>query len=556
MMKRLVGIVFLALSVMCTQAARAGEIELNEVKLPTDGMGIVLISLSLSGAEPVAFVRLNLHEGSFEKPMATANVGKPFIAVNETFSAKDGRWGRLLAFSLRPGTWRVGSLQVTMNNGGGGRVELRNTPNLDRTFEVKPNSIRYLGNLDAIVARGEPLATGDIMAAVLFGILSSNISGHPFVSDLSERDYQILLQANPALDLATIEKALIRTPSDEAIERVAKEWLEKAERGDAAALAAVADASFIGASLLPSQDYLRLPASSVFNHDNFEKFRRIGSAELRHKLFEWSNAERSASYIRTPPQLTLDVKTALLNDSARMYFSQAVMQIGQGRVPGAEMVEARQRDWKIRWSGLEVKRRFSAKEQIGLLVGSDAAERYFSADFKRKVLVASADGKSFWGGSEGLEPFDQQVRGVLSQCEKAGGQGCSVVAVNSAVRFESCSANHIGAGLASEFPPIDFSPVDIPVAERFPWAKALNEWQAAAANKWAVLPRTMVWDDVGRKAYFAAGNCLSAFRAMSSCVADGNKSCKIVVQDDRVVVDTEFGNSLTARILAKVSVGK
>jgi hypothetical protein len=70
--------------------AQAREIDLEKLKVPQNGQGVVLVSLTVSGLENqlyTSFAYHEPHEASAKAPQIV--VGRPFLSSNETFSAID-----------------------------------------------------------------------------------------------------------------------------------------------------------------------------------------------------------------------------------------------------------------------------------------------------------------------------------------------------------------------------------------------------------------------------------------------------------------------------------
>ena len=88
--------------------ANAREIDLADSHDASGSQkGIVLMSVSVSGDEPLNLVSVVFEQPDDPKSRNVANIGKVMFSSNETFSAGDGRWGRLVALRLYAGEWTL-----------------------------------------------------------------------------------------------------------------------------------------------------------------------------------------------------------------------------------------------------------------------------------------------------------------------------------------------------------------------------------------------------------------------------------------------------------------
>lgn len=86
--------------------ARAAEVELSKLAVPSQGDGVVIVSLSVSSVETMVMVSFALMEGEGPVKVDQHSVGRVLFSLNEQLSGVDGRWGRVVALKLRPGSYR------------------------------------------------------------------------------------------------------------------------------------------------------------------------------------------------------------------------------------------------------------------------------------------------------------------------------------------------------------------------------------------------------------------------------------------------------------------
>ncbi len=117
----------------------------------------------------------------------------------------------LLNFSLKPGTYTFGSITGTYSI----PLFLHATCNIPMhtEFEIKPNEITYLGNIDAVLRKR--IHDDEVRAGSLIPLLDQASAGFPsgtfdvVIKDKFEEDMALFLSEYPALGSFEISKSIL-----------------------------------------------------------------------------------------------------------------------------------------------------------------------------------------------------------------------------------------------------------------------------------------------------------------------------------------------------------
>lgn len=512
--------------------SHAGEIDLAKIATPTDGDGIVVVSLSVSAAENVNYATFTLFEGEDEKKTDQFTLGRPFFGIDETLSASDGRWGRVIATKLKPGKYRFGP--VFAGTFDGSRGEMRNTKDLKRYFTVESNKVSYLGNLDILIERDPVVTAGTVISLLLFGGATYDAPGSPHVRDTLEQDLKVVRQTNPGLDTAVLEKRLMRDERDEVIERTIAEVRAGMEEAKPWAKALWTEAAVLGYAQLPDLRHLRLPATLAFNKNTLDDFIATGNPVLLNTVMRWALATTPQAYVRAPIVLEPETQKKLAMASANRYSAQGVALLTQVDSLGVNGDPALKATWKSRVN--PVRQRYSLNQlaTLELLIGKDAALKLDESKAKVKLLAMTPSGRSYvWEGGE-KDPVETAAKGLLERCAAESKEACWIVSNDRYTRPPVCSAFMQATGHASGYPAASLRQVTSESVAAKPWATLYQEWMAQGKAA-EMHPRAMVWDEGLAQAFTAAGDCLSGFRAASACKAAGGAQCKLAILDDKLM---------------------
>jgi hypothetical protein len=539
----------LLLSLAPVTQAQAREIDLEKLRTPQNGQGVVLVSLTVSGLESQLYASFAYHEpqDASSKPSQIV-VGRPLFSSNESFSAVDGRWGRLVALQLHPGKYQFGESSAWVMQGQSGAV--RTMGSLNRQFEVLPNKVVYLGNLD-IFPRWEPsFKAGHLLASIVLGLTGGPIvasgNGASVVYDELARDLKFLKTVNPTFDATQIISKPMVEDRDERMTAFAKMIEERASNGDLTAKALISQARVIGAAELPDYRVLRLPAQGNFDPTNFDHFLNVAGPKT---LFQYMamNATPSMPVGRVP--LSPEAVASMAQRSASAYQSNAVQALAFNLRRANQDAESKAWDIRLRRVGYKLN---SSEAQVASLAGLQIFQHYEQLQAERKVLFVSLDGQAHVAQDDGKAPMEQFLVQAAQACEQKAGSSCAIQMLNRTNLSQSqgsCSILHLSQGIANQFPPTNYasSPESGDVSTA--WAKSFSQWVEIAQSHQAY-PRSFVWDNSLKKGFGAYGDCSSALRAVSACKKEGGAACELVVQDDKQVEATDYAKDMMARIKA------
>lgn len=551
-----VGRIVLALGILLALAnspLRAHEIDLKKAHETSNVHGTVLLSATVSGHE--SFLRVTLTAVHADDPNAKVifTLGTPFYGNNETLSAKDGRWGRLVALQMYPGRWRFQSMMVAYWDPASPRTgEIRHADKLGVEFSVEPGQIRYLGNLDLLPTLQPGFAASQVFAALLFGLTGGGSAGGAVLRDEWVRDGPLFLAENPRLaqlDLGVRERPATPAPALELAIR------ERAKRGESLAIAALQEAELLGSAMLPDMQVLRLaPIQGLPTAAHIESLLQGGDPDRLARWLEW--ADDPDEFKRLGPMVDQKTLHPWMLAAAERYGLRATRVLGGVRAAGllramkyrdrvSPLDEAQIALWRDRARLLNARSESPQDHRLGYFVPTTLVEAYRSSASASKALLASADGQGRLVELGANAPADA-LGGALQDCERATGATCFLLMVDGAEQTGVCPlplSNHPGR---SRFAPAALPPATGGALEDKAWSQALGS--SLGRGRMAVLPRAVVWSPGSKRAYGASGTCTSAYAAIRACKASGASDCELVLQDDRLTEGTSFAKDEAQRL--------
>jgi len=527
----------------------AREIDLADSHDASGGQkGIVLMSVSVSGDEPLNYLSATFEQPDDPKSRNVANIGKVMFTTNETFSAGDGRWGRLVALRLYAGEWTLPGTVAAMLTGQG---EVRHVAPLGVKFKVVPGQITYIGNLDLVLSRELRLDPGAVLFTVLLGVPSGATSGSPVVHDLRERDLALFKAANPKLDLTKIQVSLMEGQRDAAAAANAKRWAALAAAGDAVARAGMASASIFGSQQMPDGTLLRIPAQGMHAKSALDDFAVWGEPERLGLLAHWSVYPKVAN--RSAPAIEPAQRNQWILNAAERYsvFATQILRSARRDDSLPALTPEDMKVWDQRTSMLRNATSGYLDERLARFVPEDVVKAYRADKSKRRVLLATLDRRGHFAGDDGEGPMDNLVSTAIARCDSLYQQPCFVLAVGNVDTPNVCPLAMSATGIATRFPPLSLPMVDRDTVKGKAWGAAVGDslWR----GNLDVLPRAVVWSHDKARAYSAGGQCGASYAALSECRRDGAAHCELVLQDDRITEGTAYGKATSQRLSEKVA---
>lgn len=513
--------------------ARAAEMELSRLAVPSDGDGVVILSLSVSSVDTMALVSFALMEGEGQVKLDQHSVGRPLFNFNEQLSGLDGRWGRVVALKLRPGTYRWGVVSSFL--GGGGPAHIRNSEDIRRTFVVEPNKVLYLGNLDVLTVVEPGLKAGNLFAALLFGVMNFDVQAHSHVRNMWEADLKIIKSQRPSFDPAVVDTRLMRDERDDAIDQTVADVKAAAATGDAGARAAWAEASVFGYAMLPNLRHLRLPATLAFDPATFDGFvASAGNPAGLGALVQWA-LDNPVARTRAPMPLAPAPLQALVQAAADRYAVPGATYLLRDARFGVASDTALRGVWKNRARAVQMREGMSQSDVLETLLGKRPAEQLADIKAQRRLVAMTPSGRHVTWTSDGTEPLETAADQLIKRCNEDTGEACWIVAQDRQSRLPICNAAMWATGLAQAHPPAHWPDATAQAVAGAPWAAAYQQWlaQEKAAQ---THPRSVVWDPGLQRAFTAAGDCLASHRAVQACKAQGGQVCQVVLQDDKLLL--------------------
>jgi hypothetical protein len=536
------GTVFLYL--LCT-VAMSRELDLESIKPPNDGKGIVLVSLTASGTENFNHVTFNVFQPSFTQYKIPVSIGRPLFSIQENLSSADGRFGRLVALALEPGQWKFGEVAaVTVDNRQRTNHALSD---VERPFTVEANKITYLGNLDVVIRREPSFQAAALAVALLVGVNTSSSPSNSIVFDARENDMKLLKAKNPGLDTTIIATKLISDKRDTKNQSLRIEYEKRAAQNDALAQGFLDTANAVGAVQLPDFQLLRAPATQAHDKNNFKRFLQSGDP----KTVQWALSQSTTTdqTIRSRVGLPQEIESSWVEPASFAYSREAISTLLEELKNNGD--EKSQKAWAHRadWLGHITRKWYS--NQMEALIGADAYRTYNDLKADRKILLTAATGFYLIHQDDGKSPLQEFISRSIEECSNVAKVECMLAYVNRWVIPRDnamCPASYRLTGIASTFPPINL-PSSTDVATNKPWAAQFKQWQDSnEAHKG--FPRTFVWDNGLGRGFGRYGDCASAYRAVASCVKEGGKQCDVVVQDDKITEGSESANRMKERLLS------
>lgn len=520
---------------LCTVAlSHAREIGLAKLAVPTDGDGVVIASLSVSGSDVMSFATFKLLEAEGDFKIDQFTLGRPAFSIDETLSGSDGRWGRVIAIKLKPGKYRFASVNAAIIEGHGGSI--RNTHDLNRVFGVEANKVLYLGNLDVLLEKDPAQGkAGAVIGVLLLGVAAYESPGFSHVRDTLARDLKVIEKFQPTLAAASIETRLMRDKRDETLEQTVSEVKAQAAQGQAWAKAALAEATLFGVARLPDFRHLRLPASLGFNNEALEAaVVGAGDPSLIELAHRWGTAESPRMTLRTPFAITPELQKTMILQAANRYGLAGVETLLSTESLGIDSDPTLKAVWKERRQALTKHARLSHSDLLAQVVDKDTSQKLADSKAKIKMVATTPSGRSMLWEGDGSEPVRPALQTLLKNCQEATQEVCWIMHADPHERPPVCSAVMQATGLASHYPDARLPRATAQNLTGQPWAAAYQAWQNEGADA-AIHPRALVWDVGLAKAFTAAGDCLSAYRAMHKCKTGGGRQCQLVLQDDALV---------------------
>ena len=529
--------------------ASAREIDLSNSHEASGGQkGIVLMSVSVSGDEPVNYVTATFEIPDEPKSRNVANIGRVMFTSNETFSAGDGRWGRLVALNLYAGEWTLPGTVAAMLTGQG---EMRHVAPLGVKFKVVPGQVTYIGNLDLVLSRELRIDPGAVLFTALLGVPAGATSGNPVVHDLRERDLALFKAANPKLDLTKVQVALMEGQRDAAAAANAKRWAARAAAGDVVARAGIASATVFGSQQMPDGTLLRAPAQGVNAKSALDEFVTRGEPERLGLLTAWSAYPKVAN--RSAPAIDPAQRNQWIVDAAARYSAYATNILRNSRKDESLPVVTSEemKVWDQRTSLLRNATTGYLDERLARFAPDEVVKAYRADKSKRRVLMATLDRQGHFAGDDGEGSIDTLVDTATARCEAQYKQPCFVLSVGNLDMPSVCPLAMSATGVATQFPPLSLPAVDKDAVKGKAWATAIGDrlWR----GNLDVLPRAVVWSNDKARAYAAGGQCGASYAALSECRRDGANQCELVLQDDRITEGTAYGKETAQRLLERAA---
>lgn len=522
----------LVLGLVWVSEVRAFEIDLSKIAVPTNGDGVVIASLSITGVETVTAATFPVLYGSSDIRVDQFVLGRALFSLNETLSGSDGRWGRVVALKLRPGEYRFGMANYAVGNSG--KVQHRSTEDLKRTFVVEPNKVLYLGNLDVLNVVKPGVSLGHVMVGLLFGLYGADAQARPHVRDMWAADLKVIQANNPDFDAAWVEKRLMRDTRDDTIEATIAEVKARADEGQTWAQAAWAEASVLGYASLPDLRYLRLPSTLAFNAMALNTYiASAGDPGSLAALAQWV-VDQPTFRLRAPLEVDGTTARDLVQATADRYAWEGAKWLVRDERFGVTGDANLTRVWKQRQQAVVSRGRLSATELLEVLIGTDATQQLADTKGKRKLVAMTPQGRHFIWASEGEETLEAAAAQLIQRCVDESGETCWITVSERNGMPPICSGAMYATGRAQSYPLATLTDVSEAALTDKPWADAYRRWQAQGRIA-EVHPRSMVWDSGLQQGFTAAGDCLASLRATTACKARGGLSCQLVVQDDKLM---------------------
>jgi hypothetical protein len=512
--------------------ARAFEIELSQVAVPTNGDGVVIASLSVSSIDPLNSATFPVMVAGSDTRIDQFTVGRTLFSLQEQLSGADGRWGRVVAIKLKPGEYRFGPVTFMLTARSGGKFRV--SADLKRTFLVEPNKVIYVGNLDVLSGAEPGFSLGHALGLVLFGFQGADAQAQPHVRDMWDADLKVLRAQHPGFDPNWVEKRLMRDARDDAIEKTIADVRARAYEGHRWAQAAWAEASVLGFTRLPDLRYLRLPGTLAFNATTLKAYMAsAGDPVPLAALTQWT-VEQPYTRFRAPIDVDGATAQALVRVSADRYAWEGASMLARDERFGAAGDAAEARVWKHRQSAVAMRGRLNGTELLEALIGKEATQVLADAKGKRKMVAMASGGRHFTWVSEGDETVEAAAEQLIKRCADESGEACWIVVSENSGRPPVCNASMYATRLAQSHPPSTWPDVSEQTLVDKPWTDAYRQWQSEGTTA-AIHPRSMVWDEGLRQAFTASGDCMASHRARTACKARGGLVCEVVVQDDKLV---------------------
>lgn len=512
--------------------ASAFEIDLSKIAVPTNGDGVVIASLSISGVETVGTATFPVQHGNSDIRVDQFVLGRALFSLNETLSGSDGRWGRVVALKLRPGEYRFGMANYSV--GHSGNVQHRSTEDLKRTFVVEPNKVLYLGNLDVLNVLKPGFSMGHVLVGLLFGLHGADAQAQPHVRDMWEADLKVIRAQQPDFNAAWVEKRLMRDTRDDTIEATIAEVKARADEGQPWAKAAWAEASVLGYASLPDLRYLRLPSTLAFNAAALKAYiASAGDPRALASLARWV-VDQPTIRFRAPLEVDETTARGLVQAAADRYAWEGANWLVRDERFGVTGDASLARVWKQRQQAVSSRGRLSATELLEALIGKDATQQFVEAKGKRKLVAMTPKGRHFIWASEGEEALEVAAAQLIQRCAAESEEICWITVSERNGIPPICSGSMYATGRAQSHPSATLPDVTEAALVDKPWADVYRQWQTQGRMA-EVHPRSMVWDTGLQQGFTAAGDCLASHRATTACKARGGLSCQLVVQDDKLM---------------------
>jgi hypothetical protein len=520
-------------------AAHAMDLGVEKLTGPRGSNGLAIGSFSFSGQELLSGAHILIHPKTDPKEKTIIALGQ-ITFRGENLTNNDGRWGKLAALNLEPGEWVIDTFSAYVFPYAGAQSEMRNSAPIRKSFKVEAGKTTYIGNIDFTVRLDQGPSIGSVVTALLFGATSGAVSGEPVVYDAREKDFKLLKEKSPELDIAAIKIDLISRDNrdQEAIDTLAQ-MTKQAGNGDRTAQALINTAKIFGEARLPNFTALRM--TRTLHHDKaaLDKFRETGVPFAQSALTQNHAGKLSPQEI-----------AALQLAAGQNYDKNAISILSSRNGPYRE-----DSGLKSLWDSRESKlgAGFSSwnVEQFGQIIGKSLISEYKALSAPRKMLLLSALGDSQIYTDDGKDDIKQSAQKALDKCRQAHGPTCAIVAEGNGVTPSNlCPLTHQFTGAAMSMAPTSL-PSITNVAQRTerPWSAAFKEWEDKSKDHLGY-PRAIAWNEATGKLYPATGSCTSGARAMAACKKESGNSCKIIVQDDRLIEGSEYAERITLQLIA------
>jgi hypothetical protein len=513
------------------------DIGIDKLNGPKASNGLVVASFTFSGSEIYTGAHITIHPKHDPKDRVVIALGI-ITFRGENLTNNDGRWGKLTALNLEPGEWVIDNFTAYVLPLAGMPSETRNSSPLKRSFTVEAGKTTYIGNLDFTVRLDQGASLGSVITALAFGATSGSVSGESLVYDARDRDFKLLKEKSPDLDISAIQISLAsRDARDQEAADTLTTISKQASAGDKAAQAYLNTAKILGEARLPNLAALRIMRTLHHDKAAIDRFRENGVP-----------AAQTAFARNHSNKLSVQEIAGLQVSAAQNYDRAAINLLASRHGPYKDDAPTKAL-WDERESKLGSGFSQSNVEQFGLIIGKQAIADYKAVSAPRKMLLLSALGEFQFFKDDNKDSLKQATASALSTCQQTLGSTCAVVAIGNYASPNFCPLPHQFSQASTAMAPTSLPSTETAQKLARPWSAAFKEWEDKSKEHLGY-PRAIAWNETTGKIYPALGSCTSSARAMTACMKDSGNSCKIIIQDDRLIEGTEYAQRISQQILS------